>query len=644
MKIRGLDGSCQAQNEAFCQNPRYAVRENTGQDASFLHRKVANLYSPDKYPQRAAVRRNFVMRQMVEIGFIKPAEAERAMAVPLNAAKPPIVEARQAGFFEDMVTQQLRAQFSERELRFDGLRVYTTLDLNLQRAASESARIGSAELDRQVKRPKHAAPIDSLQPQLALIALDPQSGDVKALVGGRDYGASQLNHVMARRQPGSSFKPFVYAAALNSGVDDSKPTITPATLLNDEPTQFWFGNKGDKPYQPRDYKESYHGMVTVREALMDSLNVPTVSLAQMVGYNKVRNLAIAAGFNSQLEATPSIALGAYVATPLEVAGGYTIFANKGQYVAPRCIVEIDDASGSTVWASPVTTRRALDPRVNYLMVSLLESVIDSGTGAGVRARGFRLQAAGKTGTSHDGWFAGFTSNLLAVVWVGYDDDRELNLTGAQSALPFWTEFMKRATNQPSYRNPQPFTAPPGVVTALTETEASSLGSADLLTARNEIFIEGTVPLRYGDTSEGIVAGQGEPGPEAPTNHEAQPSGVSQIPNETQQPQEGQSPQGHAASTTATPTSESPLETPLPEKNTATISTGEGSPSGPLYIRTEPPGLEVLIDGKSVGLSPLTLSLPVGKHTYKVIPPPGGAPAERVFRVTATATMTVNIRY
>jgi penicillin-binding protein 1B len=559
-------------------------------EAAFLAGLIRgpNLYSPYKYPQRALARRNFVIRQMVGTGVVKPADAERAMAVPLNPAKPTIGEARQTAFFEDMVTQQLRAQFSERQLHFGGLKVYTTLDLDLQRAAAAAARIGAAELDRQVKKPKHAAPTGSSRPQLALIALDPHSGDVKALIGGRDYGASQLNHVMARRQPGSSFKPFVYAAALNSGVDGSQPTITPATLLNDEPTQFRFGNKGDKTYEPRDYKEEYHGTVTVREALTDSLNVPTVSLAQMVGYDKVRDLAIAAGFNSEMEATPSLALGAYVATPLEVAGAYTIFANQGQYVAPRCIVEVDDARGGTVLSSPVAARRVLDPRVSYLMVNLLESVIDRGTGAGVRARGFRLPAAGKTGTSHDGWFAGFTSNLLAVVWVGYDDDRELNLTGAQSALPFWTEFMKEATDQPSYRNAQPFTAPPGVVTVPIETQVDPPPGADpdLVMARNEVFIKGTepVPSSQGEPSGEIAAAQGDP------------------------------------------------------------VTVQDTPSGVLHVQTDPPGLEVLIDGKSVGPSPVTLSLPVGEHTWKVIPPPGSAPVERPIQITAVSAETVKVRY
>jgi membrane peptidoglycan carboxypeptidase len=280
------------------------------------------------------------------------------------------------------------------------------------------------------------------------------------------------------------------------------------------------------------------------------------------------------------------------------------------------------------------------------MVSLLESVVNSGTAADVRARGFRLPAAGKTGTSHDGWFAGFTSNLLAVAWVGYDDDRELNLTGAQSALPIWTEFMKRATSQPSYRNAQPFTVPPGVVSTPIETQTVSPDDADSLATENEIFIAGTAPVlpSHGDSSGGIVPAHGLAGSEARTNGEARPSGASQITNEILRPQESQSPEGDTAGVATTPASLSPTETLLPEKNTPTIHSAEVAPSGPLHIQTEPPGLEVLIDGKSVGLSPLTLFLPIGKHTYKVIPPPGRVPAERWIQITAAATMTVNIRY
>jgi len=197
-----------------------------------------------------------------------------------------------------------------------------------------------------------------------------------------------------------------------------------------------------------------------------------------------------AGFTSGLLATPAIALGAYVATPLEIAGAYTIFSNDGQYVEPRFILAVNDSTGRALWRSSVVTRPVLDPRVAYLMVDLMESVINNGTGAGVRSRGFTLPAAGKTGTSHDGWFGGFTSDLLAIVWVGYDDDRELKLSGAYSALPIWTEFMKRAAEVPGYDDPKPFPMPEGVVAVPMETN-STTGDARIV--RNEVFIAGTEP-------------------------------------------------------------------------------------------------------------------------------------------------------
>jgi penicillin-binding protein 1B len=464
-------------------------------EAAFLTGLIRgpNLYLPYEHPKRAAERRNFVLRRMQEAGFITTGEFNQASVAPLRLTEQP-VEARQQAYFVDMVKSQLRTQFSEADLLSKGYRVYTTLDLDLQQAASKGASAGLIELDRQVKKErdrKKKSPPDSGLPQLAMVALDPGTGDVKALVGGRAYNESQLNHVLARRQPGSSFKPFVYATALNSGVDGSLPLITPATVLPDEPTTFEFSNRS---YAPRDYEGEYHGTVTVREALTHSLNVPAVHLAEMVGYGKVCNLAVTAGFNNQLEATPALALGAYVATPLEVAGAYTIFADRGEYVAPRCIVAVADSEGQTVWENPVRSRRVLDSRVSYLMVSLLESVINNGTGAGVRARGFRLPAAGKTGTSHDGWFAGFTSNLLAVVWVGYDDDRDLNLTGAQSALPVWTEFMKLATGLTLYQALRPFDVPEGIETAEIDNLTNLVALFDPGSTHSEVFIAGTEPF------------------------------------------------------------------------------------------------------------------------------------------------------
>ena len=464
-----------------------------------------NRDSPYKYPQRALDRRNYVIRRMLEVGFITAAEAERASAQPLGLAQQN-VEASHAPFFVDMVRDELLARFSERDLLSQSYRIYTTLDLDLQRAASEAVRAGMTEVDSQLKKKGHAKnepPPDPNQPQVAFVAIDPTTAAVRALVGGRNYGISQLNHTLARRQPGSSFKPFVYAAALSSGVDGAQPLITPATMLQDEPTTFQFG---DEPYEPENYKKEYHGPVTLRYALALSLNVATVRLAEMVGYDKVRRVATDAGINRDLLGTPAIALGAYEATPLEIAGAYTIFSNKGQFVRPKMILAVRDASGKLLYRSPDETRKVLDPRVSYLMTSLMASVMDSGTAAGVRSRGFKAPAAGKTGTSHDGWFAGFTSNLLAVVWVGYDDDRELKLSGAYSALPVWAEFMKRALELPPYREVQPFGAPEGIVTARLDARTNIVASANSTQTRSEVFIEGTEPLTGGPASGGSSGG------------------------------------------------------------------------------------------------------------------------------------------
>ncbi len=473
-----------------------------------------NLYAPYKYPERAAARRNVVLKAMADDGYIPRSQAEAAMQEPLGLAQQN-VEASQAPYFVDMVRDTLLKHFSEEQLLSESYRIYTTLDLNLQRAASEAAREGMEEVDKRLHKHYTGPPVPGhpREPQLALVSLDPHTGYVRALVGGRNYSVSQFNHALARRQPGSSFKPFVYAAALNSALDGSQPLITPATVLMDEPTTFQFG---DQTYEPENYEHEYYGAVSVREALMLSLNVATVQLAQMVGYDKIRQLAIDAGINSDIRATPAIALGAYVATPMEIAGSYTVFANEGKYIQPRTILAVNDSEGQTLWSSPVVTRQVLDPRISYLMVSLMQSVINNGTGYGVRRRGFMLPAAGKTGTSHDGWFAGFTSNLIAVVWVGYDNDRELNLAGASSALPVWTAYMKRATEDPPYQDVVPFTAPPGIVTATIDTQTNLVASASSTSTRNEVFVEGTVPYyqAQGQVIPGVPSNQMSPPPGA----------------------------------------------------------------------------------------------------------------------------------
>lgn len=455
-----------------------------------------NLYSPYRYPQRALDRRNWVLREMAHDGFITARQAEQAQLAPLGVKR----RSRRGGeapYFVDMVKDELLDHFSEKDLLSGNYRIYTTLDPDLQSAAVEAVRSGIPEVDKRLaaRRRKNSPPPAPHEPQAALVVLDPHTGEVRALVGGRSYAASQLNHALALRQPGSSFKPFVYATALSSGVNGSQPLITTATPLPDAAsTTFDFNNQ---TYEPKNFEGNYYGTVTVREALALSLNVATVNLAQMVGYQKIKDLALAAGINNGIQATPAIALGAYDATPLQMAGAYTIFANAGVYESPRLIVSVKDTSGKMLWQDPAVTRQVLDPRVAYLMVSLMETVVDHGTGEGVRARGFTAPAAGKTGTSRDGWFAGFTSNLLAVAWVGYDNGDNLNLTGASSALPLWTAFMKLASHLPAYQNMQPFPQPLGVIVARIDPKTQTMTANNPLAVGQDVFIDGTQPVSSG---------------------------------------------------------------------------------------------------------------------------------------------------
>jgi penicillin-binding protein 1B len=234
------------------------------------------------------------------------------------------------------------------------------------------------------------------------------------------------------------------------------------------------------------------GTVTLRQALAHSLNVATVKVGEMVGFDRVAAIARRAGFNEDIKATPALALGAYQATPLEIAGAYTIFGNEGMRVQPAFVSAIRDRNHADLYRRHALTRRVIDPRVAFLMVDMLQEVMRSGTAAGVRARGFTLPAAGKTGTSHDGWFAGFTSRLLCVVWVGFDDYSELGLEGARSALPIWTEFMTLAAHYKQYGDVKPFTPPSGVLQAAVDPVTGQLAGPDCPGA-SASFIAGTQP-------------------------------------------------------------------------------------------------------------------------------------------------------
>ena len=329
-------------------------------------------------------------------------------------------------------------------------------------------------------------------PQVALVAIDPHTGEVKALVGGRNYGLSQLNHSLAKRQPGSIFKPFVYATALDTAVSGGPHVLTASTTVVDEPTTFYFDNQ---EYTPSNFEKKFYGTVTLRDALARSLNVATVKVGQMVGFDAVVDMANRAGMNYKIQPTPAVALGAYEITPVEAAGAYTIFANAGDYLKPSFLSMVRAQDGKIVFKNKVEEKQVLDPRVAYLTTSLMEEVLRSGTAAGVRARyNLTMPAAGKTGTSHDGWFAGYTSELLCVVWVGFDDNRELNLEGAHSAAPIWAEFMKRALEYREYRDTKPFRAPAGIVSITIDPESGMPAAPACPKTRSEVYIAGTEPV------------------------------------------------------------------------------------------------------------------------------------------------------
>jgi penicillin-binding protein 1B len=468
------------------------IRQLTLPEAAMLAGMIQRpgYYNPWRNPDRVHDRRNLVLSLMRQNDDISDREYGVAVESPLNLAKGAI-QSLDAPYFVDQVNEFLQSQFQDIDFQASSFRVYTTLDLDLQRAAAEAMREGMQGVDDLIRKQKRFKGQPIPEAQCALIAIDPHTGEIKALAGGRNYGVSQLNHILAKRQPGSIFKPFVYTAAMNTAIEGGPRILTAGTTVLDEPTTFWYDNK---PYEPSNFKHEFYGTVTLRQALAHSLNVATVKVGEMVGFDTVVDLAKKAGLNYNIQPTPAVALGAYEVTPMEMAGAYTIFANRGVYVKPSFVSMVRAQNGNVIYNDKREERTVLDPRVAYLMTNLMEEVMRSGTAAGVRARGFGVPAAGKTGTSHDGWFAGYTSELLCIVWVGFDDNRQLDLEGAHSALPIWTEFMKRALQYRAYRNARPFEAPDGIVSVQIDPESGMLATPYCPTVTSEVYISGTQPV------------------------------------------------------------------------------------------------------------------------------------------------------
>jgi penicillin-binding protein 1B len=487
--------------------------------------------NPYRHPERAMERRNLVLDSMVETGALTVSEADRAKAEPLRLA-PPNIDASEAPYFVDLVHDQLVKRIGDQDLSHQSLRIYTSLDPDLQRAASEAVEIGMRNVDELVRKkhktPKGEDPGPITYPQVALVAINPHTGQILALVGGRNYGVSQLDHAVAERPTGSIFKPFVYAAAYNTSLNGLSlgdgGVFTALTKLNDDTTTFMYNGQA---YTPGNFERGeYPGMVTAAQAIAHSLNIATISLAQQVGYDNVAALARSAGITAA-RGTPSVAIGTYSATPIDMAGAYTVFANGGVHLNPWMLASVRNTNGDIVSDFSPEAKQIMDPRTAYLTQSLLEGAMNYGTASAVRRHGFTGPGAGKTGTSHDAWFAGYTSNLICIIWVGNDDYTDVKLQGADAAAPIWAEFMKRAIQIPQYSDVKSFMPPAGITTARIDKTSSLL--VDSTCPDNSLyvaFLDGTVPTstcsQMGENQQNFIqkifgiGGKSEPPSTPPT--------------------------------------------------------------------------------------------------------------------------------
>ncbi|MGD8394614.1 MAG: PBP1A family penicillin-binding protein [Candidatus Eiseniibacteriota bacterium] len=460
------------------------------------------VFNPRRHPEDARRRRDHVLRAMLQIGAIDQAAYEEAVATELG-----IVErtrsASVAPYFVEMVRQHLQERYGAEQLYEGGLTVHTTLDLELQRHAEEALEEHLATLEERLHPPQTRAAFqeerdaalasDEPAPEVAylqgaLLSMDARTGYVHALVGGRSFAESAWNRVtQAHRQPGSAFKPFIYVAAIDNGFRASD-------IVLDTPVIFQ-GKTEDDEYRPANYNQTFLGPMTLRFALKKSINIPAIKLLRKVGVSVVAGYARRMGIESPIENVLSVALGSSVVTLKELTTAYTPFANHGIRTDPLYILRVEDRNGEVLEINTPRQEEVLSPETAAILTSMLESVLDSGTGQGARHRGFRLPAGGKTGTTDDftdGWFIGFTPEIVTGVWVGFDDYEPIGekMEGARVALPIWTSYMIEATRDSPALD---FPIPPGIVKRTVCSESGMLARETCPETYEEIFKRGTEP-------------------------------------------------------------------------------------------------------------------------------------------------------
>lgn len=451
--------------------------------------RAPNRYSPYRSVDVAKQRRNVVLNRMLEEKLITRAQYERGLREVIQRREL-VKVANDAPFYVDYLKRELAENYSHDVLTAEGLRVFTSLDFQLQRTAEKALAEGLRRIEESYPYLRKRGEEDHLEG--AIVVIKPQTGEIKAMVGGRDYQKSQFNRVFqARRQPGSIFKPFVYLAAILYGAEGAGKRFTPVTLVEDSP--FTWSYEGQE-WQPDNYNGEYFGTVTFRRALERSLNSATARIAKDVGIKNVRDVAHRLGIQSPLPVFPSLALGSAEVSPLEVAIAFSTLANNGVRTQPLAVKQVMDQGGRVLEKRNIRVEKVITPQVAFMMNHLLKGVLDRGTARSARLQGFDRPAAGKTGTTNDtkdSWFAGYTPDLLAVVWVGFDNQSKLGLSGAQAALPIWTDFMKRATVGTPVTD---FIPPPGIKMIEIDPLSGQRATPNCPQVILEAFLEGEEPV------------------------------------------------------------------------------------------------------------------------------------------------------
>ncbi|HEV8673292.1 MAG TPA: penicillin-binding protein 1A [Methylomirabilota bacterium] len=444
-------------------------------------------YSPFEHPDLAKRRRARVLERMVEQRYITGEQAKRANAAPLGLVAP---ERRRGSgqYFLEYLQQALETKFGTDLVYKGGLSVYTTLNPVMQRSAEQALREGLQTLaTRRATRVAGKGGTPPPAPEGAVLVIEPQTGYIKALVGGSDFARSEFNRAInARRQPGSAFKPFVYLAALEAG-------RTPADLLDDSPLSYSFGGR---KWAPENYDGKFRGQITLQQALEESVNVPTVRLAEQIGVARLIEAAKRLGIQSPLQPNLALALGASDVTLLELTAAYAALANQGVRMEPIAVRYVTDAQGRLVEENIPQGREAASPAVAYVLTQMLRGAVERGTA--VSARALARPVAGKTGTTNDfsnAWFVGYTPSIAAGVWVGHDRVRSLgpDETGARAALPIWIGLMRELFKD---RPPEDFPLPDNVTMARIDMTTGFLANPTCPKPVVMTFVAGTEPTRF----------------------------------------------------------------------------------------------------------------------------------------------------